>query len=323
MKASVQERAAGYLDRMEPAIQGQRGSVDAFKAAIVLVHGFALDPETGLRLFLEHYNPKCLPPWSESEARHKIRSALKAGANRPRGHLLGDGLSPVQKSSRLGSRTPTKEECQQIARLRNLPGPGCWLAAQLGVLRVGKHRGQLSWGISDQGGPIAAARRMDGGLYQATSAKTDTLVRGEHYHKPYGFIPGLPNVRSIALFEGLPDFLAGWEQVLWESQIEALSGDPYDFGDLENAKEKLVCLPLAMLATGARISASSRRWFKGKKVWIFIHNEEAGEKAARKWSSEIGTTATKVVGVKCGALINKPGADFNDCFNKITERIPL
>jgi hypothetical protein len=162
---------------------------------------------------------------------------------------------------------------------------------------------------------------MDGGLYQATSAKTDTLVRGEHYHKPYGFIPGLPNVRSIALFEGLPDFLAGWEQVLWESQIEALSGDPYDFGDLENAKEKLVCLPLAMLATGARITAPSTSLFEGKNVRIFIHNEEAGRTAAEKWAISIEELATQIDFYECGEVSENPGSDFNDCFNITTERI--
>jgi len=73
---------------MEPAIQGQQGSVAAFKVGAALANGFALDEDTACRLFATHYNPRCQPPWSEQEIRHKIGSAARVASAKPRGHLL-------------------------------------------------------------------------------------------------------------------------------------------------------------------------------------------------------------------------------------------
>jgi hypothetical protein len=321
---SIEERAARYLEKMEPAIQGQQGSKVAFKAALILVQDFDLGEETALRLFMNVYNPRCIPPWSEKEARHKIRSAAKATPRKPRGHLRDNDKAKLHRDtyfSRTKFRMPTKEECQAIAKSRDLQGPGCWLASQLSVLRVGVHRGQLSWGICDQDGPVAGTRTIDCTPYRATSEKTDTLVQGEDYHKPFGKIPDLPNVESVALFEGLPDFLAGWEQVLWESQIEAIGGNPFEFGNLDQVKTRIRCLPLLMLATGARIEAEYIHWFRNKSVRIFVHNEDAGRAAAQKWAISISSVATQIDFYECGRLRNKPGFDFCDSYQITTERV--
>ena len=42
-----------------------------------------------MRLLLE-YNTCCSPPWSESELRHKVQSAIATPSNKPRGWLLGN-----------------------------------------------------------------------------------------------------------------------------------------------------------------------------------------------------------------------------------------
>lgn len=74
----VEERAARYLDRCEPAISGQGGSTLTFKLAMKLVQGFALDEETAYRLMLD-WNARCSPPWSERELRRKIQQAAERG----------------------------------------------------------------------------------------------------------------------------------------------------------------------------------------------------------------------------------------------------
>lgn len=72
------KRAAAYLRKVPPAISGQGGSRQTFNAAVALVRGLALDEETAYRLLAEHYNPRCDPPWSEPELRHKVRYAARA-----------------------------------------------------------------------------------------------------------------------------------------------------------------------------------------------------------------------------------------------------
>jgi hypothetical protein len=85
------ERARKYLAAMPGAISGSGGHATTFKAACVLVRGFALEPDDALALLVEIHNPICSPPWSERELRHKIKQAYQRSilpfgflADRPR-----------------------------------------------------------------------------------------------------------------------------------------------------------------------------------------------------------------------------------------------
>jgi transcriptional regulator with XRE-family HTH domain len=80
------ERARLYLQRMDGAVSGQGGHDQTFRAARTLVVDFDLDTETALKLLLSDFNPRCTPPWSERELRHKVNSAQKLSS--PRGKLL-------------------------------------------------------------------------------------------------------------------------------------------------------------------------------------------------------------------------------------------
>lgn len=86
--ADVERRAVAYLAKTPPAISGQGGHRVTYAAATVLVHGFELDPERALSILLEHYNPRCDPPWTEKELRHKCDDAATKPHDRPRGWLL-------------------------------------------------------------------------------------------------------------------------------------------------------------------------------------------------------------------------------------------
>ena len=96
------ERASHYLAAMPPAISGQRGHDQTFRAACALVHGFALDPSTALSLLLSDFNPRCQPPWTECELLHKVQDAAKVIHRKPRGYLLAHS-SPV-------SATPVRQD---------------------------------------------------------------------------------------------------------------------------------------------------------------------------------------------------------------------
>lgn len=100
---NLERRAAAYLDAMPPAISGQGGHNATYAAATALVHGFGLSPVVALRLLLDRFNPRCVPPWSEKELRHKVVHAADKSHNRPRGWLLGaaesDGTADVDLSA--------------------------------------------------------------------------------------------------------------------------------------------------------------------------------------------------------------------------------
>jgi hypothetical protein len=86
-KTSIQERAARYLACVDPAIAGQGGHNQTFRAACSLVLGFGLSVDEAMPLLAE-YNARCEPPWSEKELLHKLESADKQTGER--GVLLRD-----------------------------------------------------------------------------------------------------------------------------------------------------------------------------------------------------------------------------------------
>jgi hypothetical protein len=74
----IEERAARYLERCEPAIAGQEGHKTTFLVCQKIVRGFGLDAETAFRL-LTRWNATCSPPWSERDLRRKVREAEQRG----------------------------------------------------------------------------------------------------------------------------------------------------------------------------------------------------------------------------------------------------
>lgn len=82
---SAEKRAAAYLDRLPPAVDGSGGHNQTFRAACVLVLGFGLDIEPAFRL-LSAWNERCLPPWSDKDLWHKLADANKRDGER--GFLL-------------------------------------------------------------------------------------------------------------------------------------------------------------------------------------------------------------------------------------------
>jgi hypothetical protein len=85
----IRERIERYVDAMPPAVSGEHGHSATFLVALALVHGFDLDLDVALQ-FLQRYNERCQPPWSEKELRHKLASAdsVRTRHGKPRGYLL-------------------------------------------------------------------------------------------------------------------------------------------------------------------------------------------------------------------------------------------
>ena len=81
------DRARKYLRRMPPGIDGQYGSNATFAAALAMTKGFELSEADALDLLLSEFNPRCVPPWSLDELRHKVHDAA-AASEVPLGYLL-------------------------------------------------------------------------------------------------------------------------------------------------------------------------------------------------------------------------------------------
>lgn len=81
------QRAALWISKVPPAISGSGGHNQTYTAAVGLVHGFGLAQGDAFNL-LSAWNSTCLPPWTESELRHKLADAATKPHDKPAGHLL-------------------------------------------------------------------------------------------------------------------------------------------------------------------------------------------------------------------------------------------
>ena len=109
---SIERRVIAYINTIDPAVSGQAGHDTAFRATCSVGPGFNLEPDVAFRLLWEHWNPHCVPPWSEAELRHKVDDAYRQELRR--GWLIdqkppsnGRGSSPSANGHAAGNGTPT------------------------------------------------------------------------------------------------------------------------------------------------------------------------------------------------------------------------
>ncbi len=114
----VVTRAIAYLAECAPAVSGQAGHSAALNAARAVVYGFDLGPEAGFSLLDAHYNPRCQPPWSERELRHKCRQADTVPYEKPRGWLLLEGANGHAGN---GAVKPATGKAEPAIRIYSLP----------------------------------------------------------------------------------------------------------------------------------------------------------------------------------------------------------
>jgi putative DNA primase/helicase len=135
---SIEDRVIAYLGKTDPAISGQGGHDTTFRVACNVGPGFSLSPNDAFRLLWDHYNPRCQPPWSERDLRHKVEDAYQRETKR--GWLLGDnsnGKSNAKTSSDSHKAAGTKPPSDLDKRLAKKPrtdlGNGERFAARFGA----------------------------------------------------------------------------------------------------------------------------------------------------------------------------------------------
>lgn len=85
------KRAAAFIAKCPPAIQGAGGDSRTLQIANVLVWDFALSPTDAMSLF-RVWCSGCQPPWTEEQQMAKLRSAVHQPHTKPRGWRLTDKL---------------------------------------------------------------------------------------------------------------------------------------------------------------------------------------------------------------------------------------
>jgi P4 family phage/plasmid primase-like protien len=118
----VMDRARLYLSKMRASVEGQNGSGDLMDAARVAVYGFDLGVERGIEA-LSEFNARCIPPWSESEIRHKCEDADRKEFGKPRGWLLEGDSRPFNSESN-GSRNAGQQADRGAAAAEELEDNG-------------------------------------------------------------------------------------------------------------------------------------------------------------------------------------------------------
>lgn len=100
-------RIGQFIAKCPGAISGQGGHNRTFSVACALYHGFALSESETLN-FLQQWNSKCDPQWTEAELLHKVRGAVNAMESNPRGYLLNGERQHLKLSPVVVKREPPK-----------------------------------------------------------------------------------------------------------------------------------------------------------------------------------------------------------------------
>ncbi len=99
-------KASAYLKKMDPAISGSGGHDATFKAALHM-KGFSLSESDIFSLLWNEYNPRCQPPWSEKELRHKVADAVRS-------NKLPDGFHVNERPTHLRAVDSNWESLQNF-----------------------------------------------------------------------------------------------------------------------------------------------------------------------------------------------------------------
>jgi hypothetical protein len=289
---TVLERAAAYLERMPPAIAGSGGHAATFNAAVVLVRGFAIPEQDALPLLMAWNQTHCQPPWTESELRHKLRSA--ASSTRPLGYLLDeagvrrdttapDFESEAEKKARQRKAWPEFKPLKPagitaIASLRHILPDAVDLAHRCGFLHGAEIEGQRCFIIHE--GTFAQARRLDG---QPFTRSDGTTIKAKNLPGSTGAFIGqhwLGEAKNVLLVEGAIGLL------------EALAA----FALVNMAGSWSILAASSASSRFARDPALLAR-LKGRCVRIIPDADEAGMDAAASWLADL-----EAAGVHADAL---------------------
>ena len=197
---------------------------------------------------------------------------------------------------RLRLSLPAESENLALGNLRFLSPAAVRLAAARGLLWCCDSREGRAWVLRDAAGWVAVARRMDGKGWEWIGGAKARLIRGSRAAWPLG-IQEASSFPAIALVEGGPDLLAAFHFIMEAGAVESVA-------------------PVAILGAGMSIDAEALPLFRGKRVRIFMDEDEAGSLAFSRWSRQLASVGAVADGFNFSGLIcanGEPAKDLNDC----------
>ena len=194
-------------------------------------------------------------------------------------------------------RKGTLADFIQLSIRRNIGREGLEFASERGLLHFATLKDCPAWIITDSERVNAQARRMDGKPWEHIGAKAWTLP-GARAAWPVGIKEAQP-FPCIALCEGGPDFLAAHFLALWEQATDY-------------ARRDVRCVPVAMIGAKLRIPDDALPMFKGKRVRIFGHADEAGRAAVDTWARQLESVGADVDAFSFAGLVQLNGEPVND-----------
>lgn len=186
--------------------------------------------------------------------------------------------APVSSCSSTSSTKPdargfgpgTDEQIEELSKQRGISIEGLSFAQERGVLVFGQLWGLNLYGVRDQTGLLVELRRVDGLLFPAYGhlpERKSHALKGSQKNWPLGIMEA-GKCEYVALAEGVPDFLALHQYVVQERAQKRVG-------------------PVTMLSSACLIAAEATEHFKGKRVCIYPHSDEAGIKGAARWMKQL------------------------------------
>jgi hypothetical protein len=213
--------------------------------------------------------------------------------------------SPARTEPRPGPDLHGIELCSpsdllEIAMLRSIPVVGLRLARERKLLFAysDPYQGRC-WGITDDARRNAIYRRLDGKRFHFREPQEDKKEgpksrnwKGSEASWPIGIAQssGFP---AIALCEGMPDFLAAF----WLAYAGAV--------------ESLVA-PVCMTGAACRIHEDALPMFRGKRIRLFGHADEAGQYAIERWAEQLSAIQADADGFFFEGLVKADGSPVKD-----------
>jgi hypothetical protein len=190
---------------------------------------------------------------------------------------------------------PTDADLDAISALRSIELDPLQLAVKRRLLWTATLGGHDAWVLTDITRKAYLARRIDGQAWDHLPSKPKGwLLRGSCGSWPIGCREAA-DYPAIALTEGGPDFLAA-------------------FGHAFASGVDHLVAPICMSGASVDIPEDALRYFAGKRVRIFVHDDDAGYSAGQDWASQLKSVA-KVDGFEFTKLIKtngQPIGDLND-----------
>jgi hypothetical protein len=98
-------RLTTVLQTIAPAIEGNGGDEYTVKHVAMLCGDHGVTEDMALELLLEHWNPRCEPPWDQDELRGKVHRAYQKRQNDIGSHAIEEGWPPLWLA--LSARDPS------------------------------------------------------------------------------------------------------------------------------------------------------------------------------------------------------------------------